>query len=407
MNQARVGALKELDFTAMLNRLPTSVRDHFLSDSLKEIRGKLFDRAKLSSKEREIALDAEVDVYFGQYPALIFPDILFTNLGWPEEREEEAAELAAAIMGFSMLPAAKFIGPVDQVIDALGFDHKVFPQDKIKFRVITYDEAVMEIISASGVSMEGVVLQRAMKILESYVQEVRTLSGLKDALTKAQKVGGPGLEEKDALVIVAAAGALNNEAIFAPEIPVAEHGPEESHGATADSAVDQTKIWDKAAITAAYAGSKEEQDDISAARTALRADGDKNVLARFASEVTTEEKESADPMTVVAGILMLAEAGVLMKTAKEPSLRAALRNYLKDIDAAEANSIIDKDPENPALFSHYLAFLLKVKADLSANDAARFALKASNAMKKAGVKDLVLNVAFHPEIGEFVWDFTG
>ena len=395
------GAKKEADFLEMFRRLPLSVREHFSSEKLKEIRKKIYDRAKLTDAEREIARDAEIDVYFGQFPALIFPNVLFTNLGWGQEREEEAAALATSIMGYSMLPAMGFLGPIDQLIDAIGYDHKQFPQEKIKFRVVTYPDAVNEILGACGVAMDAGVKNRITKILESYVQEVRTLSGLQSALTKPQKVGGPGLSENEAQAVITAAEALSNEAIFAPEIPVADHGPEESHG-TAEPV--SQKVWDKAAIAAAYAGSAEEQAAIAAARTALRADGDKNVLTRFSTEVIAEDREASDSLAVVAGALMLAEAGVLLKTIKEPALRAAFRSFLQDANQDDAIAKLDQEPEDATLFDQYLRFLFKVKTDLSDSDAARFALKAANAMKKAGVKDVAVSVAFHPETGEFIWD---
>lgn len=385
----------ELNFVQMLALIPPAIKDHLLSDANTAARKGIYEASALTAADRKVALDVEIDVFFGQIPVAEFGDALYSFLGWPDDKEPQAALLAARILGRLMLPAEAYLGDVSNAIRATGFDPADFPKERIKFRVLNYDEAVEAIISAVPlVSEDKIRRDRVAKVLDSFVHGVRVEAQLKEALTKPTKVGGPGLADVGADAVIAAAKALAIEAFFVEKIEL-------------PTAVSKAVgSWDKTSIAAAYAGSDDERREIASFQAAMQADdaGEKLLFTRFADAIIAPGAERPNPTQVVAGALLLAAKGNLLKSLEDERVEAAFREHLTFAGFTEAIAALDKDISDPDLAEPFMVFLLRDRAALLPNDAARFALRIGNALKKAGFKGLTMRAAFDQDAGEFVWE---
>lgn len=392
----------ELTFEEMIVMIPPAIKDHLLSNETAAIRSEIYKASGLTPEERELALLEEVDVFFGQVPVKEFPDMLYAILGWGEEREADAALLSVRIMGRIMLPAATYLGDVAGAIRDIGFNPDDFPKTSIRYKVLQYDDAVNEIMAGSGLAVPGTIMQRVSKQLESFVRDVRDPLELKDALTKSAKIGGPGLTAAEAEQVLASADKLSKEASFVETLPLTPASE------SADSSEKpMSGPWTQAAIGVLYAGSADERHRLEERLSALAAASSADEFGPLSASVTTSDLEEGDKFGVLASALALASKGRLFQSLADERVQKAFEKHLSLAGRAESVALLQADPLSPALFEPFLVFLLRDRASLSDNDAARFAIRIGNALKKAKAAGPVINAAFDAETGEFVWGSEG
>lgn len=378
---------EELSVLELLETVPPAVKEYLLDQKTTNRRTEIYKAFKLTAEESDIAIYVEMAVFFGMVPLAEFPDTLYRSLPWPDSEEDKAAELAAEIMGQMMLPADPYLGDVSKVITGLGFDPAEYPAiEKIKLARQTYAQAASDTVGKAAIeNLDHEARHRLEGVVESLLRGVRVPSGAIEAMTKPRKIGGAGLDDANAQVLVTLAQEIVGGTVLVDEEPNVEET------ASAPSATPLPPDAEK--IRQIYAGTESERGLLEQRRQTLLADGQSDALAmRRKLKEVLQPTDIVEPemWLVTAALFMVAESGDLLAAVTEDKwfqdmILKALHEQERGTDA----ELFKEKPEDPRFMNLFLQLVLRRYAGHSMADSARFGLRVINLLKKQG----------HPEYG--------
>ncbi len=399
----------EIGFFTMLSLLPQVVRGYLVSKDITKKREEIYAKFGLDETERNLALYAELEVFFGDCPLDEFPDRLFGYMPWEETDEERARKLAIEILGRVMLPAQAYVGDVPGLIKSLGGDVNAFPQDLLELRVVTFKQGAEEIgAAAAPAGLNEDLLKRLTHIIESRLRQVRDDQDVEEMLTKSKKTGGMELAEsqaKDILDVIRTRSRMTKY-VEAIEEPGAK--PEEA--APGAEPVPEKQL-SAAEIKKIYSGPAEEQEGIAKRLARFRdVTGSDTAKMRDAyyQVLYPPDLRPTDPMYVVAGALAFAEDGELADLLVEDErYKEIVRKYYATTEAggakADEGAGFDADPGNPVYMNLFLQLLFRGFGGFDERESARLGLRVTNLLKKVGMQEYDGLAVFDLEHGAFKW----
>jgi len=389
-------------FFEMLSTLPEPVQNYLLSAELDQIRIGIFDRLKLPTEDRSTALYTELEVFFGDVDLTEYPDELWTNLPWEEKDKPRAQELARETVGRIFLPARSFLGNVGELLEEIGGRTEDYPDTKIESRIVTYGQAAQEI--AAEASLQGLnetSLRRLRGIVESRLRGVRSDADTVVMLIKPAKTGGLELSTEDADRIVTLAVKEMKWTNFVDQLPGTAAAAK-----TEDLAAELK--YPPEEIKRLLAGTAEEQKALALAAEHLDqfTKGDPGQLRERLHDIVYDLVDGrVDPWDVVAALMLLTKHGLLVETlAKDSRFGQAVRAFSEE--KGRDRQFIDVfrlQPGGTQAVNVFLQLVLRGVAGLPDGDAARYGLRITNMLKKAGQTQYSGLVAFDLDEGKFVW----
>lgn len=396
-------------FFTMLGTLPQVVRTYLVSKDITAKREAAYAQAGLGESERNLALYAELEVFFGDCPLEEFPDRLFGYMPWDDADEERARKLAIEILGRVMLPAQAYLGDVPGVIRSIGGDVKAFPEDLLELRVVTFKQGAEEIADAAApAGLNEDLLKRLTHIIESRLRQVRDDQDVEEMLTKSKKTGGMELAESQAKEILDVIQTRSRMTKYVEAVE--EERPAEAAAPAAEAAAPAKQVT-AAEIKKIYSGPPEEQEaiakrlkrfrDVTGSDTAKMRDAYYQVLY-------PPDLRPTDPMYVVAGLLAFAEDGELSDLLVEDErFKEVVRSYYTSTEAGKARAAegagFDANPADPVFVNLFLQLLLRGFAGFDENESARLGLRVTNLLKKSGQTEYDGLAVFDLERGAFKW----
>ncbi|OIO51389.1 hypothetical protein COY93_02910 [Candidatus Uhrbacteria bacterium CG_4_10_14_0_8_um_filter_58_22] len=389
-------------FFEMLSTLPEPVQNYLLSAELDKVRIGIFDRLKLSLDDRDIALYTELEVFFGDVNLADYPDELWTNLPWEDKDKARAQELARETVGRIFLPARTFLGGVAELLESVGGQVGDYPTNQIESRVVTYGQAAQEIAAEADLpDFNEASLRRLQGIIESRLRGVRSDADTVVMLTKPSKTGGLEMSAEDADWIVALTVKEMKWTNFVDQLPNTA-----ADAKTEDLAAELK--YPPEEIRRLLAGTAEEQKTLALAAEHLDQfikGNDGQLKERLHDIVYDLVDGRVETWDVVAALMLLTKRGLLLETlAKDLRFGQAVRSFSeekgRDRQFVEAFRL---QPSGPQAVNVFLQLVLCGVAGLSDGDAARYGLRITNMLKKAGQSQYSGLVAFDLDEGEFVW----
>lgn len=370
----------------MLELVPLAVKGYLLGKGIEESRTKSYVAASLNDDERDIALDTELRVFFGEIPIADFADELWTRLDWPVDQEDRAAQLAADILGQVFFPVKGFVGDVASAIEDLGFDASFYPHTSVTVREETFSDATNEVLlSMPDLSGSVETRKRAQKVIESFLRGIRDDLETAVALEKAGKVGGPGLTPVQSKKAIDTAKKLLGEALLVESIAVVAEKP-----------------FPPERIRAIYAGSPIERQRIEELTESIGewADG---ALTAVAASLEPQNLKS-EPLATAVALIVAAERGVFFQVFADDGLvRETVLHELETRGLIKEKERFTTAPADLHSVNVTMQLLLRRLSGLSDADSARLALRIFTILKKQGFSEYAAAVAFDPEKETFVW----
>lgn len=398
-----------VDFFTMLGLVPAVIRNYLVSKEISEKREALYLQAGLNEPERTITLYTELEVFFGDILLDDFPDTLFSRLPWKDDEEERARKLAVEIMGRIMLPAQAYLGDVPRLITELDGDPKQYPQEILELRTVSYKDGAAEIAEAVAPDDMGTDMRKRLAfIVESRLRSVRDDADTLEMLTKSKKTGGMELTEAQANDVI---DAIKTKARMTKYVEMVE---EEKSAAPASEPVAQeapAKQLTPVEIKRVYAGTAEEQESLAKRvkrfRTVTDSDSTKMRDAYY-QVLYPPDLRPTDPLYVVSGLIAFAEDGEVSDLLKyDERYKDIIRKYYTETEKgagkADEFSRFESDPTDPTFVNLFLQLLLRGFAGYDEAESARFGLRVTNALKKAGETQYAGLTVFEMDRSAFKW----
>lgn len=398
-----------VDFFTMLGSVPAVIRNYLVSREIAAKRDAIYVQSGLNEDEQAIALYTELEVFFGDCPLDEFPDRLFSRLPWTDDDEERARKLAIEIAGRVMLPAQAYLGDVPRLVTELGGDVKQYPQEILELRTVSYKDGAAEIADAAASDAMSVDMRKRLAfIVESRLRSVRDDADTLEMLTKSKKTGGMELTEAQANEVI---DAIKTKARMTKYVEMVE---EEKPAAPAGEPVPQeapAKQLTPVEIKRVYAGTAEEQESLAKRIKRFRAvtDSDSTKMRDAYYQVLyPPDLRPTDPLYVVSGLIAFAEDGEVSDLLKyDERYKDIIRKYYTETEkgAAKADefSRFESDPTDPTFVNLFLQLLLRGFAGYDEAESARFGLRVTNALKKAGETQYAGLTVFDMDRGAFKW----
>ncbi|MBU0625749.1 hypothetical protein KKF05_05420 [Patescibacteria group bacterium] len=391
------GSLDLVSLMSKVNKLPSVLRQYFLSNELTQARNLVYDKHGLSNEDESVVFITELQVFLKEIDIRLFPDVLWNRLDWDESRGEDAIGLVADILGFLLMPASAFIGDVVGVLNEFGIDTKKYPLREIKARVISYAEATDDVLKSVDLEKLSINDEKRLRfIIESRLRDVRDDTETLAMLIKSKKVGGLELSETSANKIIK---VLNDERALTRYVEQTEK--EE----TGEASVENSKFTPEQ-IKQRLVGSVEEQQELAKRIENLNLSSEGSVDAlkeRLYQLVFEPVGVSIDDWDIVAALFVLTKQGGLLEAlSKDVRYREGLKTFAEGRDASQLKEI-KNSPAGRVAINMFLQVTLRGMAGLSDEDAARYGLRIINLLKKAGQAQYSDLVAFDLDDGKFVW----
>lgn len=396
-----------VDFFTMLGTVPAVIRNYLVSREITEKRESIYLKAGLNETERSIALYTELETFFGDCPLDEFPDRLYSRLPWSDDDEARARELALEVLGRIMLPAQAYIGDVPGLILELGGDPKAYPQDILELRTLSYKDGAAEIADAVAGDEMGVEMRKRLAyIIESRLRLVRDDMDALEMLTKSKKTGGMEMTEKQANEVIE---AIKLKARMTKYVEQVETEKPVEAGATA--APEPAKQYTAAEIKKIYAGKTEEQEAIAKRIKRFRAVTESDsakMRDAYLQVLYPPDLRPTDPFYVIAGLVAFAEDGEISDLLKyDERYKDIVRKYYTETEKGQAKAAefanFEGSPADPTFVNVLLQLLIRGFAGFDEAESARFGLRVTNALKKAGEPQYAGLAVFDMERGAFKW----
>lgn len=178
-----------------IDALPEPVLDYLYSERAGELNLKILEKHGLDEKQEEIYFQVLRELFVKDLPLERLMIELKERLGFDDVK---AKELAIDIAGFRLLPLDKWLADVSAFLRALGADAKAFPPERVALAHRTVGEAVAEITTSVAPAPDERLHSRLENVVASVLAGVRTEAQAADTLTRPEKIGGLGLEPKEA-----------------------------------------------------------------------------------------------------------------------------------------------------------------------------------------------------------------
>jgi hypothetical protein len=418
------------------NALPVSIRDYLNSSRVAGELRAIYKEFNLSADDREIAYAIVLKVFFGMVKPADFADTLWTELEWEDSEEDRCRRLVISLIGRVLLPAQSFLGDLTGVLTEFGGKVGDYSTEQIELRVISYDEGAREIANAVDLPFDEEGRIRLSHIIASRLRDVRDEMETKEMLMRSKKVGGMELDETAAeyiLNFIKQKAQLTKyvEYVDKSEMVRDALGPtQEASLPTGDMSVVVTPAGQElpavapaeavveppapsvgglsaADIKAIYSGSEEERADLAKRIakfrevTASDPDRERDALNEI---LYPPDLGPVEPLFVVAAVLAMADDGALPSAlADDMRIREMINKYLVDRRLQSVAFRFAEKPGDQEFMNIFLQLMLRAFAGLSDAEAARFGLRASRAMKKAGYLEYDGFVAFDADTKAFRW----
>lgn len=178
-----------------IDALPEPVLDYLYSERAGELNLQILERYGLDEKQEEIYFQILRELFVKDLPLERLILELKERLGFDDAK---AKALAIDIAGFRLLPLDKWLADVSAFLRALGADVKAFPPERVAIAHRTVGEAVSEITTSVASAPDEHLHSRLENVVASVLAGVRTEAQAADTLTRPEKIGGLGLEPKEA-----------------------------------------------------------------------------------------------------------------------------------------------------------------------------------------------------------------
>lgn len=397
-------------FFQMLNTLPQVMRSYLVSKDISAKREAVYKKFDLNETERDLALYAELEVFFGDCTLDEFPDRLFGYMPWEEKDEERARMLSLEILGRVMLPAQAYLGDVPGVIRSLGGDVNSFPQDLLELRIVTFKQGAEEIEAAAApAGLNEDMMKRLTHIIESRLRQVRDDQDTVEMLTKSKKTGGMELAESQANDILDVMRTRSRMTKYVEAIETEEAPP--TAAPVAEEAAPPASPVTAAEIKKIYSGDPEQREAIAKRMKRFRDVTESDTVKMrdaYYQVLYPPDLRPTDPMYVVAGLLAFAEDGELPDLlAEDERYKEVVRKYYTTTEsgkgkAAEAEGF-ETSPRNSTYMNLFLQLLLRGFAGLDEKESARLGLRVTNLLKKSGLTEYDGLTVFDLDRGAFKW----
>ena len=384
-----------------LNQLHETIKKYLASDGLEAKRVRVYGKHKLTKEEQIIVTGLELAVFLGDVSIEEFTDELWQRIPWEDtaENEDRAVALAIDIMGQVFLSAQAFLGDVVAEIRLQGGDASKYSVEPLEERVITYDQALDDIMQALDTDeLDEAGANRLRHIIESYLRNVRDEVEARRMLTKTSKTGGLEMSEVDADEIISYVESQRHLTRYVEVMPREEGEAEEAASSEPTFTAEE--------IRSILAGSAEEQKAVSKQLQELESNTDGNpemlreVLFGYVMQQSTLPPEKEE---VIAALLLFVRRGDLVSALMEDErYQESIVRFFRD-SKDDLDDKIKEEPAGPAAMNAFLQIVLRGIAQLSPADAARYGLRVINALKKKGESQYVELIAFDMDRGEFVW----
>jgi hypothetical protein len=383
----------------LLEMVPPQIKDYLLSSDTTKKRRAIYDNFELGEEDRDTALQAELEVFFGALRVGDFPDALFTYLAWEDSEEERVRLMAADIMGLMMLPTDAYLGDVSNTLRDLGVDPTSYPQERIKLNRKGYATAAKEIVAKADLqNLDQEAVHRLEKIVTTYLRDIRDQAETREALTKSPKIGGVGLAVEDAAVITTLADEMREDTVLV----------DEEAASAAPAAGEEGEPLSAEEIRQRYAGSEAEQEVLSdrfkmllGNQAALEPEA---ALDKFHRAIEPPAGSERELWTIVASLMLLAQSGGLISALKtDGKIKTMLIEYMKLRGLQKDLASYEENEADPRYLNMLLQISLRQLAGLDLNDSARFGLRILSILKRQGNDQYAQLAAFDMRDGMFRW----
>jgi hypothetical protein len=178
-----------------IDALPEPVLDYLYSERAGELNLQVIEKHQLTEKQEEMYFQILRELFVKDLP---LERVIIELKGRLELDDAKAKALAIDIAGFRLLPLDKWLADVSAFLRALGADPKTFPSQRVAIARRTVDEAAAEIATSIASAPDDHLHNRLENVVESVLAGVRTEAQATDVLTRPEKIGGVGLEPKEA-----------------------------------------------------------------------------------------------------------------------------------------------------------------------------------------------------------------
>ncbi|MFH2063074.1 MAG: hypothetical protein ABIJ46_02870 [bacterium] len=394
-------------FFEMLSTLPEAVQAYLLSPDISKNRVAIYDRLKLSPEDRSTALFTELEVFFGDVDLTDYPDELWTNLPWDEKEKPRAKDLVRETVGRIFMPARSYLGDVVGLLESIGGVPGEYPSEEIGNRVMAYAQAAGEIVELAQLKgLDDASMRRLVGIIESRLRGVRSKSDAVAVLIKPIKTGGLEMDLDEADRIMSLAEQEMRLTRYVESLP-AEGSSTEAAAFSAAAATETA--YSPEEIRRRLAGSPEERESLAAAVSRLEqgTEGSADrIKERLHDIVYGQAGTEVDQWDAVAALILFVRRGLLLETLSgDLRFGQAVRSYLEERGGQGIKylPLVRTEPTGPKAVNAFLQLVLRGVAGLSDEDAARYALRVTNVLKKSGHAEFSGLVAFDLDTGKFVW----
>jgi hypothetical protein len=414
------------------NALPEPVRQYLNSSRVADELRDIYQADNLTVDERDLAYAVVLQVFFGLVKPADLDGELQTELNWAASEAERRRRLALALIGRILLPAQGYLGDLTPLLVEFGGRVEDFPNEQIELRVVTFDEGAKEIAAAVKLPLEPADRLRLQHIIATHLRDVRDEMETREMLTRPKKVGGMELEDlavEHIFTIIKEKAKLTKYVEYVDNEPVADQSvivtpagetveppptpsptpvpPPASAPAPALAPAPAKSAVTPAEIKAIYNGPDEERAALVKRITKFKEVTASDPLRErdaFYEILYPPDLGPVERYFVVAAVLTMADDGTLVKTLTEDlRCREIINKYLVDQQLQSAAFRFAEKPGDAEFMNVFLQLVLRGFAELSEEAAARFGLRASRAMSRAGYPEYEGFVAFDADTRAFRW----
>ncbi|MFA5854657.1 MAG: hypothetical protein WC866_06320 [Patescibacteria group bacterium] len=208
-----------------IDALPEPVLDYLYSERAGELNLQVIEKHQLTEKQEETYFQILRELFVKDLPL----ERLIIELKERLELDDTKAKaLAIDIAGFRLLPLDKWLADISTFLRALGADPKTFPNLRVAIARRTVDEAAAEIATSVASTPDDHLHNRLENVVESVLAGVRTEAQAADVLTRPEKIGGVGLEPKEAERVLEEIREESRSVILDQSVPEVEKKEEEA-----------------------------------------------------------------------------------------------------------------------------------------------------------------------------------
>jgi len=387
------------------------LRASFSSDEFRNVLDEAAFRYSVEGDRKQVLVGIMRDIYIGRLEEDEMAGAMVQRLEMPVE---DALELYADVY-------ADLLSDFDDQLEGqrtlyLDAHPEEFLPPKPAERD-PYGVLADEVVAQSNIADDDERMKKRLyDIVLAHVKDVRDDAETRSMLMKPLKTGGMALDEKKASAVTVIANEAKGRIDGLKEEFRQEKEEYEKLARLADEKKKERESKVGQAMAAQqgftkddakriFAGSSDEREQLKAHVATFAAVGGPDELKTAILELIGESagEQAADPLAATAGLVMLADSGVLTETLADEKFREAVLTRMPRDAAHAARQKILADPKSASAMSAFLQGLYRWVAGVSVEESARLGLRVVKALSKVGQNQYSQLVAFDADNGVFVW----